>query len=277
MRPSTSATSSRVVQPQRSRPFPRCLTLVLRELIHYTVLRLYQRYNQDNDTCLAYPFTCDRSFTMGMFQILAVAVLLAVQPGAGEKQFVEWWRNYDEQIMMNNSWEEGYHFRMKNELPFESLPEFSETLEPPAGVGPDFGKKLVLYAQKNFTLLLVTPKETLDGMSVLDDRYKQALKQCEGDRSWIVALPANTWTEVALNPYCSMGYRTDEIRIDLYWTSFSSRPLVDIVTNSLTCTPHELFGWDGTNRAYRPLAQKCSGSKTFEGYPDAGSRLQQVF
>jgi hypothetical protein len=160
-------------------------------------------------------------------------------------------------------------------VPFTALRSYPGNLSAPPGTGP-VETVLVVSAQQDRVILLVTPKNTMASLEYLGEEFKQALKRCATDRSWIVALPENSWTPIELNPYCTMDYDESGILVDLYWTRFSSRPLIDISTNGFRCISHALYGWDARAGAYRLKADKCSGSRPREHYTLNGP-MQQVY
>ncbi len=206
--------------------------------------------------------------------IVIIGFVLAGPVFAGEKQFIEWWKNYDEQILVSG-FEQNY--RKKIELRFDSLNAYKGRIYPPRTVGNEVETGLVLYSQRNYTILLVTPKNIMKNMAALNEDYKQTMMKCADDKSWIVTLPENEWSEINLNPYCTMDYGEDAIRVDLYWTRSSTRPLIDIVTNTLTCIPHDLYGWDRKTSHYMLKSSKCTGMKTIESYVGSGLNLRQLY
>jgi hypothetical protein len=161
------------------------------------------------------------------------------------------------------------------EVPFAALRSYPGTLSAPPETGP-IESVLVISAQQDRAILLVTPKNTMGSMAYLGEEFKQALKRCTADRSWLVTLPENVWTPIELNPYCSMDYDESGILIDLYWTRFSSRPFIDISTNGFSCIAHRLYGWDARAGAYRLKADKCTGSRPQQLY-SVNSPMRQVY
>jgi hypothetical protein len=190
---------------------------------------------------------------------------------AGDKQFITWWESFDETMQVRGDYQPAVR-RMKT-LSFDSLKEYQGPAEISSGIGKDIEKALVLYSTPNMILLLVTPKNIMGNKTMLNEEFRQTMVNCAGDRSWIVMLPENAWTEIDLNPYCTMDYGEENIRIDLLWPRFSSRPFVDIITGGLLCTPHQLLGWDTVNRTYRPVSRKCTGVRAMEGYSGIYWRL----
>jgi hypothetical protein len=194
---------------------------------------------------------------------------------AGDRQFVEQWKNYDEQIQVSRDLDRLYEKKIRKH--FYSLTEYEGQLTPPPGVDREIEDVLLLYSQENMSILLATPKNVMKNRSTLNEDYKKARTMCGEDKSWLVLLPENAWSEVDLNPYCTMDYDEEGILFDLYWTGSTIRPFVDIVTNGLTCVPHRLYGWARKTGRYEPIAVKCTGLRTVEGYPGTGSRLDQLF
>lgn len=213
--------------------------------------------------------------SMRLIQVIIIGFVLAGPVFAGEKQFIDWWKNYDEQVLVND--DSVRHYRKKIELSFDSLREYSEGIDVPPAVDKEIETALVLYEQRNRILLLVTPENIMKNMTSLNEEYKQTIMKCAADKSWIVMLPGNEWTEIDLNPYCSMDYGEDEITLDLYWADSSARPFIDVTTSGLTCVPHHLYGWDRETGKYELLSTKCTGRRTWESYKGAYSKSQQLF
>jgi hypothetical protein len=198
---------------------------------------------------------------------------LAGISSASDHPFVERWSRFDEFLQLGEQGLPGY--RKKMEAPFTALRSYPGPISVPPGAGP-VDTVLVLSTQQDRSLLLATPKNTLGSSAYLGEDFKQELMRCSGDRSWIVALPENTWTPIELSPYCSMDYDEEGILVEMYWTRFSSRPLVDISTNGFKCVSHNLYGWDVTAGAYRLKANKCTGSRSTEHY-SLNSPMRQVY
>ncbi|OGW41679.1 MAG: hypothetical protein A2010_09710 [Nitrospirae bacterium GWD2_57_9] len=195
--------------------------------------------------------------------LILLAIVLSSPVHAREAPFVRWWNSYDEQIQVYD----GRHpYRSRTEMDFNSLPEYEGTILPPEAIGDRTGRALVLLARPERTILLVTPRNIMQDMQVLNEEYRQTMKKCAEDRSWIVVLPENRWTETNLNPYCTMAYDEGQIRIDLYWTRPAARPFIDIVTSGLTCIPHQLYEWDRTSGQYLLRSAKCTGMRPVENY-----------
>ena len=206
-----------------------------------------------------------------LFTILILFSLTAsVQ--ANEERFINWWMNYDEQILVSD--DAARHYRTMTQLEFNSLPRYEGTLTG-SPEGKELEAALVLFSRPSGTVLLVTPRNIMKSMKFLNEGTG-ALAQCADDASWIVSLPENTWTEIDLNPYCTMDYDEDQIGIDLYWLEPVRRPLIEIVTAALTCEPHQLYGWDRRSQAYRLQAAKCTGSRPVENYSASGV-MRQLF
>lgn len=212
---------------------------------------------------------------MRFFHIVVLGLVLSGTVHAAEKQFINSWKNHDEQIMSYD--ESGLHFRRKIEVDFVSLREYEGRItkpeSKPESIEKEIGAALVLYAQENMTILLVTPENIMKGMNTLNEEYVRTMKKCRDDKSWIVVLPQNEWTEIELNPYCRMDYDQDQITINLYWPDASARPLIDIVTNGLSCVPHHLYGWDRKSRKYVLKSRKCTGERSVESYTATNWRL----
>ncbi len=205
--------------------------------------------------------------------LLAFCSILAGPALGDEGRFIERWKSYDEHVQV---FDQGPRYQKMIPRTFDSLPDYDGRIEVPAGVAPDIERVLLLYAQQNMTILLVTPKNSMKDLRVLNEEYRLARAKCGEDKAWLVLLPENAWTPVELNPYCSMDYGEDSIKFDLFWAG-SAKPLIDIVTSGLTCTPHYLYGWDGRYDRYDQKADKCTGQRTVEGYAESGSQLQQLF
>lgn len=160
---------------------------------------------------------------------------------------------------------------------FNSLTEYRERLTPPDGLGENLiGKAFIITARPERTILLVAPKNVMEDKFFLNEDFRQALKKCSGDKSWLVVLPENTWTETDLNPYCTMSYDEGQIRIELYWTQLSTKPFIDIVTSALSCIPHQLYGWDRASRGYGLLSRKCTGTRVYENFTGTYDRFLQM-
>ncbi len=209
-----------------------------------------------------------------IFLLLLTFCSVLVDPAiAGDGPFIAQWKNYDEHMQV---FDRGLPYQKMIPRSFDSLPHYEGRIEAPADAGQNIGPALLLYAQQNMTLLLVTPKNSMKDMRFLNEEYRQARTRCEEDKSWLVLLPENAWTSVQLNPYCSMDYGEEGIQIDLFWTE-GARPLIDIVTNGLSCTPHYLYGWNRRDERYELNSTKCTGQRVVEGYAESGSPLQQLF
>lgn len=196
--------------------------------------------------------------------ILLAIVLLAGPAFCGDREFVGWWKHHDEQIQGSVYPER--HYRRKKKLDFDRLREYQGTVTVPPGIAGQTGKAYVLFSHSRNTVLLVTPLNTMGNRTVLNEEFRRAMEQCSGDHSWIVTLPANQWTAIDLNPFCTMEYDQGQIEIDLYWANSSAWPLIDFITPGLTCIPHSLYGRAGMTRAYELKAGKCSGMRAFESY-----------
>lgn len=202
---------------------------------------------------------------------MALVLVLIGTAHASEKTFINSWKNFDEQLTAYD--ESGLPFRKKMEVNFRSLREYEGRLEKPGSIGKEPEAALVLYSQQNMTILLVTPENIMKEMDTLNEEYVRTMKRCIHDKSWIVVLPENEWTEIELNPYCTMDYDQDQITIVLYWSRGSSRPLIDVVTSSLSCIPHYLYAWERTSRKYVLKSKKCTGGRSVESYTATNWRL----
>jgi hypothetical protein len=212
---------------------------------------------------------------MRLTSMIIIGLILTSPLLAGEQKFTTWWKNYDEQVMVDRN--SARHYVKKKELRFETLPEYHDSPSAPAAVEGKAGRALVLHQSRNLTLLLVLPHDTMNNVTYLNDEYRQAIARCSSDRSWIVVLPENAWTEIDLNPYCTMDYGEDQITIDLYWHRSSRMPFIDVVTRRLTCIPHELYGWDRRARAYELKERKCTGARSVELFTGNDLFLKQLF
>lgn len=207
---------------------------------------------------------------------VVLLTVIPLHPAAGlEKKFIDSWKKYDEFLTVFD--DKGLQYRNKISLKFDSLPAYSKDVRKPPEIEGEIESVLVLWSQANTTILMATPKNNMKEMTLLNEEYAQALKQCSEDRSWLILLPENEWIEIELNPYCTMHYGEDQILIDLYWADSSKRPFVDIVTNALTCVPHHLYGWDGKSRTYVLKSVKCTGNRFFENYSGSDMPSRQVY
>lgn len=206
-------------------------------------------------------------FTAGLFMALPVS--------GAEERFIRLWSNHDEQIMVDDYYEGGY--RKKTVFDFPSLPEYGGGLEKPPFVKSQIEAVFLLYSRKSLTILLVTPGNSMKNVTALNDEFRRAITQCRDDKSWIVTLPANRWTEIDLNPYCSMMYEERQIRIILYRTVSSFRPLIEIVTGGLACEPHYLYGWDRKSRGYELKSAKCTGRRRVESLWGGGVNYELLY
>lgn len=212
---------------------------------------------------------------MMIWPFIFLLVFLTAPVQAQEKKFVESWKRYDE--FLSSADDTTVKYREKMSLPFSSLPPYTgEVVKPPEITG-EIENALVLWSQAEAKVLIVTPQNIMKQMTLLNEEYKQKLKQCRDDRSWIVVLPENRWTEVELNPYCTMHYGEEQISIDLYWAGYSKKPFIDIVSNALTCVPHQLFGWDRRMHAYVQKSSKCTGNRPFENFTGTDPQPRQVY
>lgn len=207
--------------------------------------------------------------------ILLIAALLAALPAFAEEQFVKRWSNYDEHIMIDGYFER--YYRQRKEIDFTSLRKYEGGIAQPPSVAGRIEAAFLLYSRKSMTVLLVTPENTMEHAGMLDDEYRRTMAECREDRSWIVVLPANTWTEIELNPYCTMMYGEDQIRIILYQSVASFRPLIEIVTSGLTCEPHYLYEWDRRSRGYELRSRKCTGRRLMESYWGGGIHYELLY
>lgn len=192
-----------------------------------------------------------------------------------EKKFIESWKRYDEFLTASD--DKGVQYRKKLSLKFDSLAPYPGEIMKPPEIIEEIESAFTLWSQANTVILMVTPKNIMKQLTLLDEEYKQTQKQCREDKSWLVVLPENEWVEVELNPYCTMYYGEDQIAIDLYWSDSSKRPFVDIVTNALTCVPHHLYGWDSKSRKYVVKSVKCTGNRSFENYSGSDDQLRQLY
>ena len=136
--------------------------------------------------------------------IIVISLVLANPAQTGEQHFTEWWSSYDKQLQFQTAGYQG--FRRKVEMRFDSLRNYEGPLSVPQGIENKVGKVLVLFSQQNKAVLLANPVDTLSDVAFLGEEFKHELAKCSDHRSWIVALPENTWTATDLNPYCSMNY-----------------------------------------------------------------------
>lgn len=210
-------------------------------------------------------------FLMTLATLLWTNVTSAASSGEGI--FIERWRAYDEVVQAQATGPAG--FRKKIEIPFDTLRKYDGQIVPPPHAG-NIGQVLVVSSLKDRSLLLVTPKNTLGAIEYLGEEFRREMAKCEGDRSWLVALPENTWTPIDLNPYCRMAYDESGIVIDVYSIRSSPRPMIDISTNGFKCVSHRLYGWDGRSAGYRLRAEKCTGSRPVENF-SLNSTMNQVF
>ncbi len=204
-------------------------------------------------------------------QVIILGFVLVGTVSAEEKQFIDSWKKYDEQIMSYD--DARLHYRRKMELSFGFLREYEGRISRPGAIEGEIGTAFVLYSQKNATILLVTPKNIMKNVKTFNEEYKQTMRTCAEDKSWIVVLPQNEWSTIDLNPYCTMDYDEQQITIDLYWADSSSRPFIDVVTSSLSCVPHHLYGWDRSMHKYALKSRKCTGSRSVESYTATEWRL----
>jgi hypothetical protein len=207
------------------------------------------------------------------FMMAFLPVNVTSAASSGERIFIDRWTAYDEMVQARATGPAG--FRRKLEIPFGSLRKYEGRIVSPPEAG-NIGHVLVLSALKDRSLLHDTPKNTLGAIEYLGEEFRREMAKCEGDRSWLVALPENTWNPIDLNPYCSMAYDESGIVIDLYSIRSSPRPLIDISTNGFKCVSHRLYGWDGRSAGYRLRAEKCTGSRPVENF-SLNSTMTQVF
>lgn len=194
---------------------------------------------------------------MNLFYYTLIGLFLSQSAFAGEKEFIAWWKNDG---LQEKAADGSKYFRKKIELNFNALEEEKiRTIKKPVAVKKDIERVLLLYKQKNLTLLLITPPNIMKNETTIDEQYYETMRKCADDRSWIVAVPGNAWSEVDLNPYCKDSYGEDEIGIILYWVGGANRPLIEIVTNGPACVPHQLYGWDRKANKYILKEIKCTG------------------
>lgn len=210
---------------------------------------------------------------MKLLYFVFLGCVLADPVFADYSQFVERWKQHDEQIQVSDYAGREYDKIIRKK--FNDLKAYDGRLERTGG--DEIEDVLVVYSQENMTILLATPGNAMRNVTVLNEEYRQAQMKCGRDRSWLIMLPENAWTEIDLNPHCAMDYDEDDIVIDLYWPGSSARPLIDIITDGLTCVPHRLYGWDRRTDSYKPLSMKCTGLNVPEGYSATGSEYRQLF
>ncbi len=170
---------------------------------------------------------------MFFLRIIFLVLFLAQSAPAGEKEFIAWWKN-------------------------SNVQDKRRAVRKPLAITKGVEAVLHLHAQKNMTILLMTPVNIMKNITTVDDRYYEAMQKCSGDRSWIVLAPENVWSEVDLNPYCAESYGEDEISFVLYWVDSGGKPFIDIVTNGPACASHKLYGWDRKGGKYVLKADKCA-------------------
>ena len=193
---------------------------------------------------------------MRMISFIILGLVLAQPAISGEKEFLAWWKSSQTQEQAG----EGTKYCSKQiELSLNGLQEQKKRkLKKPVAIKKEVEAVLVIHSQKDLGLLLVTPQNILKDITTIDDQYYETMKKCAEDRSWIVMTPKNIWSEIDLNPYCTMAYGEDDIAFTLSWVEKAGPPVIEVATKGAECTPRKLYGWDKKANKYALLAEKCT-------------------
>ena len=192
-------------------------------------------------------------------QYVIIALLwFLIAPGivrADAKEIIAWWQKNEPAAQVADSLKP---YAMHASVKFNHLEDYKgRAIKIPDAIIKKVETIRLLYAQKDATFLLATPENKLKKIKTIDDQYYAQMQKCADDKSWIIVKSKNTWSELALNPYCTTAYGEDEISFDMYWVRGVTLPYIDIVTNGAACVPHQLYEGDPKTGVYRPVAEKC--------------------